>query len=76
MTSETGWRSSEPPVPDDWVTVDLSTRTLLHYDADNLGYPRVAARVVRSGSAASNGHRKALHMSHMPHSPANVVSAR
>ena len=32
--------------PDDSVTVDLSSRTLVQYDANNLGYPKAAARML------------------------------
>jgi calcineurin-like phosphoesterase family protein len=32
--------------PDDSVTVDLDSRALVHYEANNLGYPKTAARML------------------------------
>jgi hypothetical protein len=32
--------------PDDSVTVDLASRTLVHYAANDLGYPKAAQRVL------------------------------
>ena len=32
--------------PDDSVTVDLGARAIAHYEANNLGYPRAAARML------------------------------